>query len=62
MIYSYKLTILKNILEKIVHGSKLNDNERKFENVIEKHIVYMKDGGIGGIGGGGPFGVALGSE
>jgi hypothetical protein len=43
LIYSYKLTILKNILEKLVNGSKLNDNERKFENIIKKHIVYMKD-------------------
>ena len=43
LIYAYKLIILKNILEKIVHGNKLNDNERKFENIIKKHIVYMKD-------------------
>jgi hypothetical protein len=42
LVYAYKLTILKNILEKMVHGNKLNDNERKFENVIKKHIVYMK--------------------
>lgn len=43
LVYTYKLTILKNILKKLVHGTKLTDNEYKFENIIKKHIVYIKD-------------------
>jgi hypothetical protein len=43
LIYQYKLVIIKTILEKIVQGVKISENEKKFENVIKSHIVYIND-------------------
>jgi hypothetical protein len=41
--YSLKVTILKYLLEKIVRGIKLNDNERKIEPAIHNNIVYLNE-------------------
>lgn len=41
--YSIKVTILKTLLEKIVRGVKLNDNERKLEPSIRNNIVYINE-------------------
>lgn len=43
LVYQYKLVIIKNILEKIVHGIRLSQNEHKFENIIKSHIIYLND-------------------
>ena len=42
-IYTLKLTIIKNILEKMVVGTRLSDNEKKLEDTVKKHLVYLKD-------------------
>lgn len=42
-IYTLKLTIIKNILEKIVVGTRLTENEKKVEDIVKKHLVYLKD-------------------
>jgi hypothetical protein len=41
--YSFKVAILKNLLEKIVRGIKLNDNEKKIEPAIRNNIVYLTE-------------------
>lgn len=41
--FSLKIIILKTILEKIIRGITLNENEKKLENTIKFHIVYMND-------------------
>jgi hypothetical protein len=42
-IYTLKLTIIKNILEKMVVGTRLSENEKKLEDTVKKHLVYLKD-------------------
>jgi len=41
--YTFKVLILKNILEKIVLSIKLTDDENKIKLSIKKHIVYMNE-------------------
>lgn len=43
LIYGYKLTILKVLLDKIIKGVRLNDNEKRVEHVIKNNIVYMSN-------------------
>ena len=43
MNYSYKLAILKNIIEKIVRGIKLTSTEIILESSIRKNIVYLAE-------------------
>ena len=43
LIYSFKLIIIKSILEKYVKGIKLKDNDKKIEHCLKKHIIYLKD-------------------
>ena len=54
LIYSYKLKIIKTLLEKLIHiayqqtqaqkpSYQLSDNEKEVESVIKKHIVFMQD-------------------
>jgi hypothetical protein len=42
-IYILKFTIIKNILEKLVVNTRLSDNEKKMEDLVKKHLVYLKD-------------------
>lgn len=43
LIYSYKLTILKKYIEKLINNVKMTESENKMEPIIKKHIVSMKD-------------------
>ena len=43
LISSYKIIILKTLLEKIVKNVKLTDNESKMEPIIKNHIIYIQD-------------------
>lgn len=41
--YTFKVLILKNILEKIIHNVKLTDDENKIKSSIKTNIVYMNE-------------------
>jgi hypothetical protein len=43
LIYGYKLTVLRTILDKIIKGVKLTENEARITHCTAKHIVYMTD-------------------
>ena len=43
LIYGYKLTVLKVLLDKIIKSVRLNDNEKRIEHVIKNNIVYMSN-------------------
>lgn len=41
--YTFKVLILKNILEKIIQDIKLTDDETKIKSSIKTHIIYMNE-------------------
>ena len=41
--YSFKISILKNILKKVIHGNKLEEHEKKIEPLLKRHIVHMHE-------------------
>ena len=41
--YTFKVLILKNILEKIIQDIKLTDDENKIKSSIKTHIIYMNE-------------------
>jgi len=43
LIYSFKLIILKTLLEKIINNQKLSSNENKLESIIKSHIININD-------------------
>jgi hypothetical protein len=43
LIYSFKLIILRTLLEKIVNNQKLSSNETKLESIIKPHIININD-------------------
>jgi hypothetical protein len=43
LIYGYKLTILKTLLDKIIKGVKLNESDKRVEHAIQQNIVYYHD-------------------
>ena len=43
LIYSFKLIILKTLLEKIINNEKLSSNENKLDPIIKSHIINITD-------------------
>ena len=43
LIYGFKLTILRTLLDKIIKGIRLTENEKRIEHTIANNIVYMDD-------------------
>jgi hypothetical protein len=43
LIYGYKLTILKTLLDKIIKGVRLTESDKRIEVAIKNNIVYYSD-------------------
>jgi superfamily II DNA or RNA helicase len=43
LLYSYKLTIIKGYLDKLIHGKPITPNDNKLVDIIKKHIILMKE-------------------
>ena len=43
LIYSYKLIIIKTLLEKMIMNETISNNEKKLKSIIKYHIIYLND-------------------